>query len=68
MKIAIICTEKLAFPPVNGGAVQMYLEGALPILSKFHEITVFSIQDPKLPNRDSIKWCKIYTIAIKYYR
>jgi len=51
MKIAMICSEKLAFPPVNGGAVQMYLEGALPILSQIHEITVFSIQDPKLPNR-----------------
>jgi len=51
MKIAFICTEKLAFPPVNGGAVQMYLEGVLPILSKHHEITVFSIQDPILPNR-----------------
>ncbi|MBU3112414.1 glycosyltransferase family 4 protein [Clostridium lacusfryxellense] len=58
MKIAIICTEKLAFPPVNGGAVQMYLEGALPILSKFHEITVFSIQDPKLPNRDLLSGVK----------
>jgi spore coat protein SA len=58
MKIAIICTEKLAFPPVNGGAVQMYLEGALPILSKFHEITVFSIQDPKLPNRDTLSGVK----------
>jgi len=53
MKIAIICTEKLTFPPVNGGAVQMYLEGALPILSKTHDITVFSIQDPKLPNRST---------------
>jgi len=51
MKIALICTEKLTFPPVNGGAVQMYLEGVLPILSKQHEITVFCIQDPKLPNR-----------------
>ncbi len=51
MKIALICTEKLAFPPVNGGAIQIYLEGALPVLSKYHEITVFSIQDPKLPSR-----------------
>lgn len=51
MKIALICTEKLAFPPVNGGAIQTYLEGSLPILSKYHEITVFSIQDPKLPNK-----------------
>jgi spore coat protein SA len=51
MKIALICTEKLAFPPVNGGAIQTYLEGSLPILSKHHELTVFSIQDPKLPNK-----------------
>jgi spore coat protein SA len=54
MKIALICTEKLTFPPINGGAVQVYLEGALPILSKYHELTVFCIQDPKLPNRSSI--------------
>ena len=54
MKIAMICTEKLAFPPINGGAVQMYLEGALPMLSKLHKITVFSIQDPKLPNRATL--------------
>ena len=58
MKIALICTEKLTFPPVNGGAVQVYLEGALPILSKHHEITVFSIQDPKLPNRATMNGVK----------
>lgn len=61
MKIAFICTEKLAFPPVNGGAVQVYLEGVLPILSQHHEITVFSIQDPKLPDR-------AITSDIKYIR
>ena len=54
MKIALICTEKLTFPPINGGAVQVYLEGALPTLSKYHKLTVFCIQDPKLPNRSSI--------------
>lgn len=61
MKIAFICTEKLTFPPINGGAVQVYLEGVLPIISKYHEITVFSIQDPKLPTRASIS-------GIKYIR
>ncbi len=61
MKIALICTEKLAFPPVNGGAIQVYLEGALPILSQHHEITVFSIQDPKLPNR-------VISGGVKYIR
>lgn len=58
MKIAFICTEKLAFPPVNGGAIQTYLEGALPILSKHHEITVFSIEDPKLPSKAIVSGVK----------
>lgn len=62
MKIAMICSEKLTFPPINGGAVQVYLEGALPILSKHHEITVFSIQDPSLPNidtNDGVKYIRL---------
>lgn len=58
MKIALVCTDKLTFPPINGGAVQVYLEGALPILSKHHEITVFCIEDPKLPNRNSANGVK----------
>lgn len=58
MKIALICTEKLTFPPINGGAVQTYLEGSLPILSKHHELTVFCIQDPKLPNKAIVNGVK----------
>ncbi|GCD09985.1 glycosyltransferase family 4 protein [Clostridium tagluense] len=70
MKIAFICTEKLTFPPINGGAVQVYLEGALPIISKFHEITVFCIQDPKLPNRDSksgVKYIRLPASTMEEY-
>ena len=68
----MICTEKLAFPPINGGAVQMYLEGALPILSTIHEITVFSIQDPKLPNRafeNNVKYIRLpASTSEEYFR
>lgn len=52
MKIAMICTEKLPVPPIAGGAVQLYIEGIVPYLSRKHDITVFSIQYPGLPERE----------------
>lgn len=52
MKIAFICTEMLPVPPILGGAIQIYIEGVLPILSKYHEITVFSVANDRLPSRE----------------
>jgi len=52
LKIALICTEKLPVPPVAGGAVQMYIHGILPYLSKHHDITVYGVQHPELPNEE----------------
>ncbi len=54
MKILMICTEKLPVPPVLGGAIQTYISGNLPYLSKFHEITVLGISEPSLPNQETI--------------
>lgn len=53
MKIAFICTEKLPVPPVAGGAVQLYIDGILPYLSKENQVTVYSVQHPGLPNEES---------------
>lgn len=53
MKIALICTEKLPVPPVAGGAVQLYIDGIVPYLSKQHDITVYSIQYPGLPDEET---------------
>ena len=50
MKIAFICTEKLPVPPILGGAVQIYIEGILPFLSRQHEITVFCLRNEALPD------------------
>lgn len=50
----MICTEKLPVPPVAGGAVQLYIEGVLPYLSKDHMITVYSIQYPGLPDEEVV--------------
>jgi spore coat protein SA len=54
MKILMICTEKLPVPPVLGGAIQTYISGTLPHLSKFHDITVLGISDPSLPDQETI--------------
>lgn len=52
MNIGMICTEKLPVPPVAGGAVQLYIEGVLPYLSANHDITVYSIRYPGLPDEE----------------
>jgi spore coat protein SA len=50
----MICTEKLPVPPIAGGAVQLYIEGIVPYLSREHDITVFSIQYPGLPDLETV--------------
>lgn len=52
MKLAFICTEKLPCPAIKGGAIQILIDGVSSILSKKHELTIFSITDPKLPKRE----------------
>lgn len=54
MKILMICTEKLPVPPVLGGAIQTYISGSLPYLSKAHDITVLGVNDPSLPDQEII--------------
>jgi spore coat protein SA len=54
MRVLMICTEKLPVPPVLGGAIQTYISGILPHLSKFHEITVLGISDPSLPDEETV--------------
>lgn len=54
MKIALICTEKLPVPPIDGGAVQLYINEILPYISKEYDITVFSISHPNLAKDEMI--------------
>lgn len=58
MKIAMICTEKLPVPPIDGGAIQLYIEGILPYLSKNFDITVYGRNHPKLPSKEVINGVK----------
>ncbi len=62
MKIAFVSTEKLPVPAVLGGAVQIYISGVLPYLSKHHDITVFSGASPDLARaetRDGVRYVRI---------
>jgi glycosyltransferase involved in cell wall biosynthesis len=64
MKIALICTEKLPCPAIRGGAIQIMIDGVSPLLSKEHDVTVYSITDPKLPrqeNRNGVKYIRFPT-------
>lgn len=53
MRIALICTEKLPVPPIRGGAVQLYISGILPYLARRHQVSVFSVADPSLPDQEN---------------
>lgn len=52
MKILLVCTEKLPVPCLRGGAIQTYIDGILPYLRREHEIVVFSVADPDLPDSE----------------
>lgn len=52
MNIAYICTEMLPVPPIRGGAIQTYISGVAPLLSRDHRLTIFSKSDPLLEETD----------------
>ncbi|RYL94287.1 glycosyltransferase family 1 protein [Sporolactobacillus sp. THM7-4] len=52
MKLALICTEKLPSPAVKGGAIQIMIDGIAPFLAKGNELTIFSVTDEMLPDRE----------------
>ncbi len=62
MRIAFICTEKLTVPPIRGGAIQILIDGIAPYISEKHELTIYCITDPELPDqeiRNGIEYIRI---------
>lgn len=71
MRILMVCTENLPVPPVLGGAIQTYISGSLPYLSKSHDITVLGINDPTLPDEetiDGVKYIRVPGKVLELYR
>ncbi|CAH0345487.1 glycosyltransferase family 4 protein [Bacillus sp. CECT 9360] len=71
MKVLMICTEKLPVPPVLGGAIQTYISGNIPYLSKIHDITILGISDPTLPDQetiDGVRYIRVPGKILEIYR
>ncbi|RYL94290.1 glycosyltransferase family 1 protein [Sporolactobacillus sp. THM7-4] len=67
MNIALIATEKLPVPAIRGGATQIYLQSTAEIIAKNHEVTVFSISDPDLPDQETSKGIQYIRINQEKY-
>lgn len=62
MRIAFICTEMLTVPPIRGGAIQILIDGVTPYIGRKHDLTIFCITDPDLPDRevtDGVEYIRI---------
>ncbi|MDZ5473691.1 glycosyltransferase family 4 protein [Bacillus sp. 31A1R] len=71
MNILMICTEKLPVPPVLGGAIQTYIAGILPYLSKKHQITVLGTNHHTLPEDeiiDGVRYARIPGKLFEVYK
>lgn len=53
MEIALVATEKLPVPAIRGGAIQIYLQSFAPLVAKKHHVTVFSVRDPELADKET---------------
>lgn len=52
MRILMICTEKLPVPAIRGGAIQTYISGVSPHISRKQNLTILGRSDPGLRNRE----------------
>ncbi|MFG6150590.1 glycosyltransferase family 4 protein [Halobacillus sp. B23F22_1] len=71
MKVLIICTEKLPVPAIRGGAIQTYIDGAVPVLKKEHDITILCRSDEELPaeeTRDGLRYVRVEGGLLEVYR
>lgn len=61
MKLAFVCTDKLPSPAIEGGAIQILIDGIAPIIGAEHELTIFSVSHRALPReevRDGIRYVR----------
>jgi spore coat protein SA len=71
MKILMIGTEKLPIPPILGGAIQTYIAGTLPYLSKVHDITVLGISNSQLSDQETvngIRYVRVPGMVFEIYK
>jgi len=55
---------------IRGGAIQLYIDGIVPYLIKRHQVTVFSITDPELQEREivsGVEYCRVSAKSKNHY-
>lgn len=67
MKIALICTEMLTVPSIRGGAIQIFIDGVSRYLRARHQLTIYCITDPDLPDWEEAEGIKFVRIPREYY-
>ena len=67
MKLAFICTEMLPSPAIKGGAIQILIDGIAPIIAKRHDLSIFSVTDPELPETQILGGIKYLRFPRKGY-
>ncbi|MCL1631315.1 glycosyltransferase family 4 protein [Sporolactobacillus sp. CPB3-1] len=67
MNIAMIATEKLPVPAIRGGAIQIYIQSTAELIARQHQVTVFSIRDPRLENDETARGVHYIRLNKEHY-
>ena len=57
----------LTVPPVRGGAIQVLIDGIAPHLSEDHDVTIYCITDPELPDLESVNGVEYIRVPRENY-
>ncbi|HWO75178.1 MAG TPA: glycosyltransferase family 4 protein [Bacillus sp. (in: firmicutes)] len=63
----MIGTDKLTVPPLRGGAVEVLVDGVTPHLSKKHQLTIYCITDPDLPDYEVVNGVEYIRVPRENY-
>lgn len=68
MKIALVCLDSLPCPPIKSGAIEVLIARAAPYLVRLNnDVTVFSIRNPSLADRETRDGVKYIRYPKKNY-
>ncbi|MFC5447356.1 glycosyltransferase family 4 protein [Paenibacillus aestuarii] len=68
MKLVLICPDSLPCPPIRSGAIELLMARKAPYLAKLgFDVTVLSIQDPMLANKETIHGVRYIRFPKKNY-
>ncbi len=54
-------------PNIRGGAIQVLIDGVIPHLCKNHDLTIYSVNDPELPDREVVNGVEFIRVPRENY-